>query len=431
MIFKDIGGGKNIFRQLLENEAATAGQIAAYKEAETFHIIDYAYRHCPYYRAKFQQVGLTPSDFRAMEDLQKFPILQKEDIRKYWMGILSDEANRQNLIRRHTSGSTGKALDFFLSQHNLQFYWAAVWRGRARAGVVKGDCHLNFTGKVVIPLSQSHPPYYRYNRALNQYMLNMQHITREKVPSLVEFIRNKHPKFIVGYPSIVHSFSQFVEELGLEIQNGPQFMFPAAEKLYDFQREQIMRTFPGITILEHYGFSENVACASKCANGVYHEDWELGHLELQEVEESPTSRTGTLLATGFQNTAFPFIRYEVGDTATFSRARCSCGLHSQVITDIEGRKEDYILTPEGTRIKRFDYIFKETPTIKECQVVQRKAGEVIIRIVRRPTYTKRTEQFLIDKLHTMISPKMRVTFEYCEEIPRTKAGKYRAVVSEL
>lgn len=347
------------------------------------------------------------------------------------MGILSDEAGKEKLIRHHTSGSTGKALDFFWSQNNLRYYWACVWRQRARVGVRKGDAHLNFTGKLVVPLSQNRPPFYRYNRALNQYMLNMQHITAEKVPSLVELIKRKKPKFIVGYPSVVHSFTQFIEDLGLEVEHAPAFMFPSAEKLYDFQREQIQRVFPDMKVLEHYGFSENAACASRCTHGHYHEDYELGHLELQDAQETPAGLTGNLLATGFQNYAFPFIRYDVGDTATFSRERCTCGLQSQAITDIEGRKEDYILTPEGTRIKRFDYIFKETHTIKECQVVQRQLGEIIIRIVRRPTYTHADETRITNLVHSMISPGMRATFDYVNEIPRTKAGKYHAVISEL
>lgn len=366
-----------------------------------------------------------------MDDLQKFPVLSKEDVRRYWMGMLSDEADKQTLIAHHTSGSTGKALDFFLSRKNLQFYWATVWRGRARAGIHKGDSHLNFTGKLVVPLQQNQPPYWRYNRALNQYMLNMQHVTAKKTPHIVRFINDCRPKFIVGYPSIIHSFTQFVEETGLKVEHIPLCMFPAAEKLYDFQREQILRVFPGMKIMEHYGFSENVASASKCINGHYHEDWELGHLELYAPEVSEKGMTGTLLATGFKNTAMPFIRYDVGDTATFADRNCTCGLESRVITDIEGRKEDYVLTPEGTRIMRFDYLFKATRTVKECQVIQRQPGEIIIRVVRRTDYKQSDEQNIENLVHSMISPNMKVSFDYVTEIPRTKAGKFRAVISEL
>lgn len=264
-------------------------------------------------------------------------------------------------------------------------------------------------------------------------MLNMQHITADKIKEYADLINRVEFRFITGYPSIIHAFAQQVEESGLQIRRVPEWLFPGAEKLYAHQAEQITRVFPGIRIMEHYGFSEQAACASKCLHGHYHEDYELGHMEVDHPQRTAdgTGQTGVLLATGFQNMAMPFIRYEVGDTVTLADAPCSCGLHSRVITDIEGRSEDYVLTPEGSRIMRFDYIFKDTRSIKECQVVQREAGGVVLRIVRRPDYDSRTEQSLLQAIKEQISPTLQVRFEYVDEIPRTRAGKFRAVVSEL
>ncbi len=425
------GGYLCDYKSLIKSDKATAEEILKYKEEETFKILEYAYRHCPYYKATFNKVGLTPADFKQIEDLQKFPILTKEQVRTYWMGLLSDTINSKELIPYHTSGSTGKALDFYWTKDSLAYYWATVWRGRKRCGIEKGDLHLNFTGKLVVPLSQNHPPYWRYNAVLHQYMLNMQHITIEKTPAIVEFINQTDFRFIVGYPSIIFSLAQFIEELNLKIEKVPPFMFPSAEKLYDYQREQILKIFPGIQIMEHYGFSENAACASKCLHGHYHEDFEIGHLELLDPISVLDGTTGSLIATGFKNIGMPFIRYKIGDSATFSDNICECGLQSKVITDIEGRNEDFVITPEGTRIMRLDYVFKDTRNIKECQVVQRNLGEVTLRIVKRDSYTSKTETSLIEAVHSVISPTIRVNFEYVGEIERTKAGKFRAVVSEL
>lgn len=138
-----------------------------------------------------------------------------------------------------------------------------------------------------------------------------------------------------------------------------------------------------------------------------------------------------MLATGFQNYAMPFIRYEIGDTATFSSSECTCGLKSQVITDIEGRNEDYILTPEGGRIMRMDYIFKDTSSIAECQVIQKELGSIILKIVRRTNYKQETEKELRKNIKELISPTLKVSFEYVNEIPRTKSGKFKAVISLL
>lgn len=419
------------FEELIKSEKRDRAAILAYKEEQTFRILDYAYKHCPYYRETFRRAGLTPSDFTCLADLAKFPTLGKEDVRTYWTGLISDEYDRRTLIPYHTSGSTGKALDFYWTRDSLSFYWATVWRGRRRCGIEKGDLHLNFTGKLVVPLTQHRPPYWRYNGALNQYMLNMQHITAAKVPDIVRFLNETDFRFIVGYPSIIYSFCQFVDELGLDIRRVPPVMFPSAEKLYDYQREQIARTFPGIRIMEHYGFSENAASASKCLAGQYHEDYELGHMELAGARPVANGSAGRLIATAFRNYGMPFIRYEVGDTAVFSRSECSCGLHSQVITDIEGRNEDYVLTPEGTRVMRFDYIFKDTRSIREAQVVQERPGAITLVIVRRDSYDLSMERKLAEAVHSTISPAMKVNFEYVDEIPRTKSGKFKAIVSKL
>ena len=420
-----------IFKTLIDSDKWSKEQILHYKEEHTYRIIEYAFRHCPFYTELYTNLGLTPSDFKGMESLDKFPIITKEDIRNNWKKMLSDEFDRKQLIPYHTSGSTGKALDFFWTKENLQFYWAVVWRGRERFGMYKGDLHLNFTGKIVVPIEQNKPPYWRYNKPLNQFMFNMQHLTETKVKDVVNFINHSNFKFFVGYPSIINTLAVLINDMNLKITHSPQYIFSSAEKMYENQKAAIEQAFPGTTIIEHYGFSENAACASKCHKNVYHEDFELGHLELNNPISTPNGQTGSMVATGFQNFAMPFIRYEIGDTGTFSSSNCKCGLNSQVITDIEGRNGDYVITPEGAHIMRFGYIFKETKDIKECQIVQRELGEMIVRIVKRDSYNLRTEENLKKAIKEWISPTIKVSFEYVNEIPRTKSGKFKAVVSEL
>jgi len=422
---------EEIYANLLESDMWSAEKIRMYKEENTFQIIEHAFKHCPYYKQKYQAFGLTPSSFTCLEDLQKFPILTKDEIRDNLYGMLADNISKRKLVAYHTSGSTGKALNFFNTTRSLQFYWAVCARYKHRFGVERKNLHLNFTGKLVVPFNQIKPPYWRFKKAQNQYMLNMQHITREKIYDIVNFINSKDFKFFVGYPSIINSFAVYANEIGMKFYGKPKYIFSSAEKMYDIQREMILKVFPDSKIIEHYGFSENASSASKCVNNVYHEDFELGHLELKDAVNHTDEATGVLLATGFHNLGMPFLRYEIGDTATFSNMSCKCGRHSQVITDIEGRNEDYIVTPEGTRIMRFDYVFKGTTDIKECQVVQRKLGNVVVRIVKNDNYRISTEKMIENSIHELISPRLCVEFEYPSSIERTKAGKFRAVVSEL
>lgn len=421
---------EQIFQSLVKSDEWNPEQIRAYKEDMLKRIITHAYCHCLYYRRKYDAAGVCPDDFTCIDDLRKFPILTKEEIRRHWREMLADNVSKKELIAYHTSGSTGKALDFYWTQHALTFYWAAYWRSLRRFDIDRGECHLNFTGKIVVPIDQNRPPYWRFKREQNQYMINMQHITRDKVSDIVDFINKIGARFFVGYPSIICALAELIDEMDLKITNPPQYIFSSAEKMYDFQRMKIQKVFPHTVIMEHYGFSEGAASASKSPDGFYHEDFELGHLELKDPIDCGTGYMGSLIATGFQNYGMPFIRYEIGDTATFTKEHT--GKYGQCITDIEGRNGDYVLTPEGARIMRFGYIFKQSDTIKECQIVQSELGEMTVRIVPRGNYVKAlSESEIVSAVRKQISPTIKVNFEYLNAIPRTKSGKFKAVVSEL
>lgn len=410
----------SLLEELKKHDTWSKEQILRYKEENIAFILNYAYNHTRFYRDFFNHHGVIPSDFKTLEDIRKFPILTKEDVRRHWQEMIADEFPKSQLIQYHTSGSTGKALDFYWTKESLRFYWAIVWRGRARFGCTPEDTHLNFTGKIVVPLSQNTPPYWRYKRFEHQYMLNMQHITPEKVPSIVEFINSKRFKFFVGYPSIMNTLAVLINDLGLEISNPPKYIFSSAEKMYDFQRENIERAFPGVIIVEHYGFSENAGSASKDVDMLYHEDFELGHLELSNPTDGDGGQSGILLATGYKNFGMPFIRYEIGDTATF--------LTSGMISDIEGRNEDYILTPEGTKIMRMDYVFKDAHGIMESQVEQTSPSGIIIRYVPTDGFSNKSLDNILSEIRRTISQSLKVTFEAVDSIPRTKAGKFKAVI---
>lgn len=425
------GAYQSYFEHLVDSDNWDAEKINQYKEEKIFEIIEYAYKHSSYYKSKYKRVGLTPSDFKSLEDLKKYPLLTKEEVRENWRGMISDEFNLKVLIPYHTSGSTGKALDFYWTYESLQYYWAVVWRGRNRFGIKKGDCHLNFTGKIVVPIEQIEPPYWRYNKPLNQYMLNMQHLTSEKIKDIVNFINSTDFNFFVGYPSIMHMLSVLIQDNNLKIENVPKYIFSSAEKMYEYQKNEILQVFPRTNIVEHYGFSENAAAASKCIKQVYHEDFELGHLELKDEILTSKGYMGEMLATGYQNRAMPFIRYEIGDTGVFSKEKCSCGIQSQVILDIEGRNGDYVITPEGAKIMRFGYIFKETSSIKECQIEQKELGSMIVRIVKRDNYGIECENKIKQAIREWISPTIKVKFEYTDLIERTKSGKFKAVISKV
>lgn len=417
---------------LRSSKTWTSDKIRNYKEEHTHMILEYAYRECPFYKYFFDLHHVSPSDFIKMEDIEKFPVLTKEMVRKNYKEMIAKSYPKNNLVPMHTSGSSGKALDFYYTKEFIPFLWAVWWRFREQFDVHVGDKHLNCTGKLVVPFGVKKPPYWRINKPMNQWLLNMQHISSDKISDIVKMINEEGFIYFSGYPSIIYALALCIKESGLQVTASPKYIFTGAEKMYDNQRSVIKEVFNGVICTDHYGMSEGVCNASKCQYGMYHEDFEFGLLECEEKHWlSDSQYEGEILGTTFKNFGMPLIRYEIGDTAIWNTQRCPCGLNSEIIQDIQGRSEDYVITPEGTRIQRFDYLFKDTKDIKECQVVQKRLGYVTFRIVRRKTYSPTVENTIMDEVKKKISPTLACEFEYVEKIERTASGKFKAVVSEI
>jgi phenylacetate-CoA ligase len=224
-----------------------------------------------------------------------------------------------------------------------------------------------------------------------------------------------------------------LEENGIELASPPERVFLGAEPIEVFQREGIERAV-GTRVTDQYGFAEAAGNASRCEHDCYHEDWEFGVLQCEDGEEQPDGTVrGHVVGTGFSNYAMPFIRYRIGDTASWAAPgdACACGRRSQMIRRIEGRDETYIVTPEGARFMRFALLFRETHSIKEAQVVQRERGAIVVRFVPRAGFARADEDAIRERARTWISPNLRVEFEPVEHIERAPSGKFRAVVREL
>jgi phenylacetate-CoA ligase len=417
--------------QFLESEKLSQSEIRAFQDEQVRELIRYAYDYVPFHRDRMRERSLTPADVRSVDDLQKLPILTKEDVRNNRNRLLSTEARTTDLQHRRTSGTTGKALELYVSRSAIAMQWAIWWRHRMRFDVQPGTWHVNFTGKVVVPMTQNDPPYWRWNRPVHQALINMQQLTPSKMGPILRFLDEQSFELYTGYPSIIHALVMAANQAGLRLHNAPKLIATGAENILENQRADITE-FTGSVVTDQWGMTEACANASQCRHFAYHEDFEFGVIERVEESQINNVRQGRLLCTGFTTPEFPLIRYDVGDIGMWhSDQTCPCGLQSPTLQGIVGRADDYVLTPEGTRIMRFDYIFKHAPNVRECQVVQERVGEITLSLVRRDAYNSTDENILRHEVRKWISPTLGVRFNYVSEIPRGANGKFRAVKSLL
>ena len=120
-------------------------------------LVAYAYARVPHYRCVMRQRKLTPNDVRTVRDLSKLPILTKEHLRAAPGSFRAEGVSSKELEFRHTSGTTGKALQFYVHRRATPFQLAVWWRHRSRFGLRLGDQHANFTGKMIVPPEELSP----------------------------------------------------------------------------------------------------------------------------------------------------------------------------------------------------------------------------------------------------------------------------------
>lgn len=424
---------RDYLSELTTNDYASEEFIAEYQNKKVYEVISKAYASSSYYRDLLNSRGLNPSDFRRRDDLGKLPILEKSEVFQSADRIRNWDIPRKSCIAVTTSGTTGTALSFPKTLDSIAYTWAVWWRHRSRFGFYPGAWHVNFTGKPVVHFNQRVPPFWRIDFARKQVIIPGTQLVPQKIPAIINFLQRREIRFFTGYPSLIAQFCAEVEELGLELQFKPTHVFPGAENVQQFQRDIISRA-TGALITDQYGFTEGCANASRCEAGHYHEDWEYGVLECgSPVKNADGSLTGEVLGTGFHNDAFPFVRYAVGDTATWASPdfKCPCGRKSRVLFQIDGRNEDYVITPEGNRVMRFDYLFKDTFGIKEAQIVQSQIGSIVIRYVARAKTADSDLAKVKAACAKYISPSLKVVFEQVPEIPRSGSGKFKPVLSLL
>ena len=377
-----------------------------------------------------------PSDHsdsrRAIEEtLASIPILDKSTYRDHFEGYLSKKIPPARLRRSQTSGTTGSALPLAYTPEAIAEEYATVWRMRARCGIGLRDRHLTFGGQVIVPFSQSDPPFWRQNLYGRQTLFSVHHMTPRNLQAYVDEIFRQKASYIMSYPSSLHLVARAMLEADRILPPGRlKAIFTSSESLLAFQRESIEQAFSA-PIWDRYGTSEFAVSMTACDQGLLHVDMEYCVVEVEVEEETDEYERGPLIVTGLSNNATPFLRYRIGDIGTRLKAPCQCGRPGDVYLDVDGRNEDYVVTPDGRLIGRLDHIFKEQKSILEAQILQDSPESIEIVFVPSQEFDESSERSLVREVRTRLGNDIHIDLKPVQSIPRERNGKFRAVKSRV
>jgi len=127
----------------------------------------------------------------------------------------------------------------------------------------------------------------------------------------------------------------------------------------------------------------------------------------------------------------PFLRYRIGDVGTRARQPCPCGRAGDSFFSIDGRIEDYVVTPDGRRIGRMDHVFKAQPLVAEAQLVQETIHALRVLVVPRPGFDASAEERLLTEIRSRVGTALAVEIVRVDAIAREPNGKLRAVKSRV
>lgn len=142
------------------------------------------------------------------------------------------------------------------------------------------------------------------------------------------------------------------------------------------------------------------------------------------------------MATSLYNYAMPFIRYETGDLGDIIYDVCACGRHTKILKKIVGRDKELLITPTGKYVHGAAFYndiigeFKEANNIIECQIIQSKKESIIFNMICNNNFNA-TQLQNIQNIVKKRSEGWDVEFRVVDKIERTKAGKYKFIISKL
>ncbi|MGD1060862.1 MAG: hypothetical protein ABR879_05335 [Methanomassiliicoccales archaeon] len=378
----------------------------------------------PYYKRK---VRIDPSTVRpenALEILEEFPMIDKEEIMKKPSDFVSRNFNKLTLIYTTSGGSTGRGIALWKRFNEYQVGEAFIEDMWGKFGYDKKSKILRIGADSIAPLGK--PPCRIENRRL---MVSPRHLNQKWLDEILNRIDEFEPDFIHSYPSCLEVLVGHLKEKNRSLK--VKGIFLASEEIKPEQLSYFYETFK-TKISFFYGAAEHVLLGYGCYDGEsvsYHMNPLYGYAENAKDEYG-----FELVGTGLWNEAMPLIRYRTQDYGKIEDGleRCEvCGKRWRTVFKLDGRRQYYLTTKQGTRFSglsvRIDkFIWDYVSTF---QFVQNEPGAIELHIIPRSNLTKDVEKRILDAQKERLSDWFEPIILVKEsEIPLTGAGKRRLVV---
>ena len=325
-----------------EIETASREQIQAWQDERLVKQVQHVWDNVPYYRKKMEEKGLTPADIRGTADLYKLPFLSKDDLREaYPYGLLGKPLSE--CVRIHsTSGTTGKRVVAFYTQHDVDLWEDCCARAIMAVGGDKEDvCQVAYGYGLFTGGAGLHGGSHK----VGCLTLPMSSGSTDRQ---LQFMTDLGATILCCTPSYAAYLSESIHERGLRDQIKLKAGIFGAEAWSQKMREDIEKGL-GIKAYDIYGLTEisgpGVAFECEAQTGMHiNEDHFIAEIIDPETGEVlPEGSKGELVFTCITKEAFPLLRYRTRDICVLTREACPCGRTHIKMCKPMGRSDDMLI----------------------------------------------------------------------------------------
>lgn len=446
------------FHELSKSERFPQEKLQEVQLRKFRELVGYAGKWCPFYAARFKEVGLVPEDIKKLDDIKKIPPLTRKDVTEHcremldtrqWASVpLAEQSTRgpgqpmsfarfrrHKLVKNTSSGSTGAPVTFYEDGSVTARNWALELRLKDWFGHKPGvrEARLVRVSTDYLPKSKT---LLARKRLWHQLILPGVNLTDPDFALSVEKIKDFRPRVLWGFTSALTGLADYIRRSKLDMNSWrPDLTISWAAPLYEHEKALLASVF-NCAQTNIYGSREVGHIAFLCPSGSLHINQEdlLVESERNDTEGS-SERPGEIIVTALDRAPMPFIRYRMGDIGDVAPGNCPCGRSLLVIKNFLGRTGEVFFTKDGRMLSpnfwmRTFMIGRQSQTIERWQVVYRKDRSIHLRIIPRPGFSPETEADLKRHLDKNLGSATIVTFEYVSKIERHPSGKEMLIINE-
>jgi phenylacetate-CoA ligase len=363
---------KSYFKEVLANQYLPPDQLEELNWSRIKELLAYAYRNVPYYRGKFDSVGLDVRGLKGPEDYCHVPVLTRQDLKDHFEELVSREARPGDL--RPVKVYHEKRVIREAQRWRLLDWWglqagddmATVYRN------VGGSWRARLVTRMI---------WWPTRRIL----LDAAAMDRPGMERFVQEFQRVRPPLLHGYVGAVDYLASFILDNKLSVPP-PKAVWLTSAPITAVQERRIEQAF-GAPVYDHYGSCEvywlGAQCPVKRGLHMFHDVRRVEFLD-DDNKPCPPMTLGRIAVTDMKNRLFPLIRYLNGDMGRRLEGLCPCGVTLPLMDKVRGRVTDLVRLPSGRTVSG-DYLttlFDDDPdVIRQFQVHQRADYSIQILVV--------------------------------------------------